>query len=360
MTLALGGVFIHLLERERSGDSNPFWIYLLVMALWGNLHGGFAIGFILIGAYMGGEVFILSGKIIKNPTNRREDLELAVPVFRRYLWIVLISLMGLCLNPNGPAMVLYPFKTVSIGVLRDYIQEWQSPDFHILGVQPFLWMLLLAFVSFGITKKRTHPTDYLLVLGFAVMSFWAARNIAIFALAAIIPISRAIASIPIKIAWKPSSRQVSVSAQRYVNTFLALVFLTAALLKISIPGNNIYNQEIIAETFPSSAITHLASSVSPAPIFNSYNWGAYLIWELYPEYRSFVDGRTDLFNDEILEQYLTAWRGEPGWMEIFDRWGIELVLIEPHSPLATKLKINGWQLEYEDSQSVVFIKPRDF
>jgi hypothetical protein len=359
MTFALSGAFIHFLEREQGGNKIPLWIYLLVMALWGNLHGGFVIGFLLIGAYFGGQLLQIIGSTLQDPGNWRNFYEFNRPLLLRFFWIVAVSLLGISLNPHGPSLVLYPFKTVSIGVLREYIQEWQSPDFHMLGVQPFMWMIVLAFGGFGLKKKQTSPTDYLLVLGLMLMSFWAARNIAIFALGAIIPISRALASIPLRFTWKGSSKQVAPSVQKYLNVSLAITFLIAAMIKISLPINNGYNQKTLAENYPSTAMSYIASNMESGPIFNSYNWGAYLIWELYPEYRSFVDGRTDLFDDEILEQYLAAWRGEATWEAIFNQWDIEIALIEPTSPIAYKLRIEGWHLEFEDSKSVIFSKPGD-
>jgi hypothetical protein len=356
-SFALTGFFIHFLERERAAKSNPLWAYLLAMALWANIHGGFAIGFLLIGAYLGGEVLVLMAIVIKDPARWQETFDHAKPKLIRFAWIILLSLLGLCLNPHGPSMVLYPFKTVSIGALREYIQEWQSPDFHALEVQPFLWMFFLAFVGFSAAPKRQHPTDYLLVLGFAFMSFWAARNIALFALVAVVPISRALSSISFELPWLRSSKEFPQNVQKIVNMFLAVGLLLAAIVKISIPWARANNQQSINEMFPTEAIDFLRTSVSPGPIFNSYNWGAYLIWELYPEYRSFVDGRTDLFNDEILEDYLSAWRGEPAWRDVFEQWGIEVVLIEPFSPLAAELRLSGWDPIYEAPDALVFIDP---
>jgi hypothetical protein len=357
ISFTLTGVFIHLLERERAAKSNPIWIYLLIMALWANIHGGFAIGFLLIGAYLGGEVLVLIANGVKAPARWQESFDHAKPILLRFAWIIFFCLFGLCLNPHGPSMLLYPFKTVSIGALRAYIQEWQSPDFHALEVQPFLWMFFLAFVGFSAAPKRQHPVDYFLVLGFAFMSFWAARNIALFALTAVVPISRAFSSISIELSWLKSTKEFPQNVQKIVNTFLAVGFLMAAIVKISVPWTRVSNQQSINKMFPTEAIDFLRTSVSPGPIFNSYNWGAYLIWELYPEYRSFVDGRTDLFNDEILEEYLSTWRGEPIWRDAFERWGIEVVLIEPFSPLAAELRLSGWDLVFEESDALIFIEP---
>lgn len=55
-------------------------------------------------------------------------------------------------NPAGPE-ILYPFQTVKIEALQDYIDEWQSPNFHELVVQPFIWMLLLTLGAVGASRK---------------------------------------------------------------------------------------------------------------------------------------------------------------------------------------------------------------
>ncbi len=358
ISFALSGIMIYFLERERSDRDLPLWSYFLLMALWGNIHGGFAIGFILIGAYLGGDFLRFLGRVIEHPEDWRTTYKRFQPTLVRYIAIILISIIGLCLNPHGPMMLSYPFKTVSIGVLREYIQEWQSPDFHMLEVQPFLWMLFLLLISYGVSKKRPHPTDFLLVLGFGFMSFWAARNIALFALASVIPLSNAIASFPdFKLSWTRASKELPEKVQTAINFLLALLLLVAAGVKISIPANNAFNQEKLEEAFPASAVNVLRWMEPGVPLFNSYNWGAYLIWELYPGFLSFVDGRTDLFNDEILEQYLMAWRGESGWQEVFAQWGIELALIEPYSPLAAELRNHGWEILYQDPKSVIFSSP---
>jgi hypothetical protein len=92
-------------------------------------------------------------------------------------------------------------------------------------------------------------------------------------------------------------------------------------------------------------------------LFNTYNWGGYVVWALYPRYLSFVDGRTDLFGDEILQEYLQAWRAEPGWPEILARWRIRVALLEPNAPLARALDEAGWTSAYRDELAVVLISP---
>jgi hypothetical protein len=88
-------------------------------------------------------------------------------------------------------------------------------------------------------------------------------------------------------------------------------------------------------------------------LFNSYNWGGYLLWEL-PQYPVFIDGRTDLYNDEVINQWLKVVRAEPGWQKILDQWGVRLVLLEPGTPILGPLQDAGWQLLYKDKTAIVF------
>ena len=91
-------------------------------------------------------------------------------------------------------------------------------------------------------------------------------------------------------------------------------------------------------------------------MFNSYNWGGYVLWDLYPEYLSFVDGRTDLFQDEILDEYIRTWLAEPGWDESLEKWEIRLVMIETKSPLVNALISDDWIVKYHDEQAVILTR----
>ena len=92
-------------------------------------------------------------------------------------------------------------------------------------------------------------------------------------------------------------------------------------------------------------------------MYNSYNWGGYLVWAL-PEEPVFVDGRTDVY-DEFLPQYVQVMFVRPGWQEVLDRYGVRLALIERDSLLATMLATQPeWRSVYSDDQAAVFARER--
>jgi hypothetical protein len=93
-------------------------------------------------------------------------------------------------------------------------------------------------------------------------------------------------------------------------------------------------------------------------LFNDYNWGGYVLWELSPAYSTFVDGRTDVFTPEVFEDYLRLWAAQPGWEAAIERWNIAVVLLPPRSPLVAALREAGWEARFSDDQAVVLLRPR--
>jgi hypothetical protein len=345
-----------LLILEKAAKGRRGWLVALppLMALWSNLHGGFAIGFILMICYFLGEIFTMLGKTGLKISGLKEAWR------GRRGWLVALSIAGIAcalfvgINPHGFQMLLYPFKTVSIGVLQDYIQEWQSPNFHRVEAQPFIWMLILTLISLAKSRIHARPVELLLVSVFAYLSLMAGRNIALFAVVTAPILARhADSSLEPLLETRDEGRQLPERFTRVANAVFFSLLLIAAILKITPLLSLETNQQAIADRNPVEAVEALLVSEPPGELFNSYNWGGYVLWQLYPAYRSFVDGRTDLFNDDILQEYLLAWRAEAGWESVLDSWGIQVVLIEPQAPLVRALEYEGWMTLYADEQAVV-------
>jgi len=357
-SFTLTAAFLLILERERVSTTKWLWLLPPLMALWVNLHGGFALGFILLVLYLGSWLLVFGLDWLRS---RAPLSELWAQYRVRILRLVLVGLLAAVftgINPGGFKMLAYPFKTVSIGVLGAYIQEWQSPDFHQAQVLPFMGMMLLSLAALAATRREVTPLDLLLLGCFNAMALLAARNIAVYALVATPILCRHLDTAADDLGLElKESRQVRERVGRRVNLALFIVLLLAAVVKIMIPLATATNEAAIRRTFPAAAVGYLQAGELPGPLFNSYNWGAYLLWELYPRYLSFVDGRTDLFDDEVLQAYLHAWRGDADWTLVLDEWGIATVLIEPDAPLAYRLDCDpAWRLAYEDRQAVIYTR----
>jgi hypothetical protein len=106
------------------------------------------------------------------------------------------------------------------------------------------------------------------------------------------------------------------------------------------------------------AVDYLNTNHPDGKIFNSYNWGGYLMFAA-PEYPVFIDGRTDLYG-EFLQVYLDAALASGDWRSTLNQYGINLVFVEVTSPLDEALRAEpGWTLAYEDDLAVIYTRDEE-
>jgi hypothetical protein len=358
LSFALTGLTLYLLDRAVPRKPSLWWCLPLVLALWGNLHGGFALGLILIATSFLGETF----EVLVGDPARGVAIREAWRARRRGLAAIaglgFLSALAVGLNPFGLDMLAYPWKTVSIGTLQASIQEWQSPDFHSAAVQPFLVMLIGLLLSVAGSRRPMTAAEVVRSAAFTTLALLAARNIASFALVTAPILSRHLSSTWDR--WSPllqRSRPLPEAVTRPLN------FVLAALLTVAAAGWAILQldastlQRHVGRLVPVEAFDRLAVQAPPGNLFHSYNWGGYVLWRLYPTYPSFVDGRTDVFSAEVLDEYQAAWAARPTWSLVLDKYDIDNVLVEPQAPLAEALRLSGWVIAYEDPQAILFRRP---
>lgn len=348
-TLLFSAIFLWVLEDYRWERANRLKLLPPLMVAWANSHGLALIGFGLVGLYALGMTRVEKRGTKLTLTSLPKNLYILIPFL----------LLAACLNPYGPALLLYPLQAASVHwEAAQHIQEWQSPDFHRSFVQPFIWLLLLTLAAVGANRKRLALTDFLLVASFAYLGLYSARNVALFGLAAPIALTRSAA--PLAEAWARLSPKRIPSPKpllRRVLIYLILAALTlvgmARVVQMLPNQANLIELEKAGIIVPVSALEYLKAEQPAGRMFNSYNWGGYLQWVL-PEYPLFVDGRADLFQDEIISQWFQVALVQEGWQQVLDRWDVRLVLIERTWPVAEALKLAGWQLIYQDEFSVIF------
>jgi hypothetical protein len=88
-------------------------------------------------------------------------------------------------------------------------------------------------------------------------------------------------------------------------------------------------------------------------------WGDYLIYRLYPDFRAFVDGRSDFYGDDFERTYLDLFALKGEWEETLSKYRIDTILLRKAAPLAAALKVTGrWRPVYQDDVAVVFSRAR--
>ncbi len=337
-----------LVEHEM-GKDRPLWILVPLFALWANLHGGWIWGFLLLLAHATGLVF---HKALKIPLLEEGNEHAWKNIGKMVLWTALGAL-AIGLNPNGLSLWKLPFLTIDVSL---QIQEWLSPDFHRIDFQPLLWMVFLLLIAARFGAPGPDWIALFKVIGFAYLTFIAQRNIALFAIvAAPVLADWGNATLEKVKGFRPSgmyeslNRPLPARVTTLINGFILLLLFAFALLRtfwLTTP-------EKINAGVPASAVQWIKENQPGQRLFNSYNWGGYLIWTL-PEYPVFIDGRADLYGKELIIQWREIASGKESSLALLDQWKINLILLEPDWPLIEKLPSYGWELLYVDEKSVVY------
>jgi hypothetical protein len=354
---ALGAAFLAASIADKFRSDRPFligflllalvmaaleyrrWLWLLppMFAVWANMHGGFFLGWAPLGAYCAEALFLRwRGRPV--PDERR-------------LWMVsAASILASGLNPNGfrAATILSTYQN---SALQLSVLEWQHTALwppEMFGVLLFAGAAALLWA-----RGQARISDWLLFLAFAAAGIDMVRNVILIGLIAPIVIAS-------YIPWK---RAVPVLAEFLV----AVLVLAGAGAQIARGGA--FQFRAAEWRYPGGAADFLLAHNVNGPIFNTYGYGGYLIWRLWPHERVFIDGRA--LNESVFLDYrrmasnADSTGGKSG-DELLAQYGIQVIVMdgfefssgEPYLlPAAlSDPSQKEWKLVYQDAQAVVFMR----
>jgi hypothetical protein len=342
LTLMLASIYIALLERFNPKEqSRRLWWLVPLMLLWVNLHAGFALGLVLIGLYIG-----------------RAVLDGEWDQLKPLLIVLAVCTAVVPLNPNGFRMFSYPYETLTSPSMAAFIQEWASPDFHKVTYLPLAILILGTFGALALSPQRARLGELFLVLITALGAFRSVRHIPIFSLFAAPVLAKHLWAIASARGWDKllTGEEARPTAMKLlINLILLLAPLALGASRIWHFASHQRNYETIRN--PVAAVEFLKSQRLPAPVYNRYGWGGYLIYQLYPDYRVYIDGRADVYGDAFFTEAMQTYDGLGNWRKPLEQYGIKTVIIDTNVPLSTLLRNDsGWSKVYEDSQAVIFVK----
>lgn len=364
-SLVLFSLVGYLIYRYKEKKSFRYLIWILpIFALWGNLHGGYVLGIILMGAFAVGEILnkVLFSEFAEDLTWRQIGV---------FVIFMLAGLVMVLINPFGLDMWRIPFNTVGVETLQNVINEWASPDFHQPFQQPMLWMMLGAFSLIGLSKKRIDGAELMPLIVFSWAALVARRNFGPFAIVAAPIVSKYLDRLlddwliigRQRLMWieelltkaNQSNKELKPWVKNSINLILIALLLVVVGWKLADVNRSEFVLEAERKIYPVDAVNWLEDSGITGKIFNDYNWGGYLIWHLR-DHPVFVDGRTDLYGDEILKDYMNVISGKVEWTEMIEFYDIDILLIPPEMASADLIENSGFHIVYEDDTSVIFVK----
>jgi hypothetical protein len=341
----LGYLFLVLtllaLERFRQGRTGALWLLPLLFLVWVNTHGSFVIGLGALGVYgASGLVHIQWGELRSRLWTSGERLRLEL--------VALLTLVALTLTPYGTEVCLYPLNMAfSQPINVGNIKEWQSMMFGAFFGKLFL-ALVLGFLLAQVTLRPAwHLAELALFFAGIVAACLHVRFVLVF-----VPFSVPLLAV-ILARWippyEPSRDKYPLNALLMVLAVAGMVWFFPSRAKL---------ESVMEEKWPVKAVTYLKQHPVPRPMYNTYGYGGYLIWQLHGQNKVFVDGRADTYERVgVLADYLSISRLAPTTPFLLDAYNVQSCLLDRDEPLATLLAASpGWRRVYSDKLSALFVR----
>jgi hypothetical protein len=352
LSLLLASIFLLILELS-DRHPNALWWTAPLMLLWVNLHAGYALGIVLLMLFLMGSALDVAFGL--------EEWSKARPRLGRLALVTVACLAAVPLNPNGARMYWYPLETLRSVAMQTYIDEWASPNFHQAKHLPLLLMLLATMVTLAFSPRRVRARELVLLLVTMYAALRSVRHVPIFVLVAV-PMLTGLTQGWLEehgMAKRLAMRLTPAGLRRLLaNAIMLAAFVIFSLVRVrGVIGRQ---AETEAQKFPAAAVAFISSERPPGPILNHYDWGGYLIWKLYPDYRVYVDGRADLYGDSFMDDRAAIYHlTGTAWRERMQQWQIRTVILPPDAPLVAALRSQpDWKQIYADAQAVVLTHPR--
>lgn len=367
------GILFYLIELyclrqyQATRKNRYLWCFPLLMLVWVNVHFSFFFGIVTLGVF-----FIIEA--IKKYMRQRQGRWFG----RTFRWkqligiafVLAISLIATLFNPYGKAIYSHCFQSPSVTMLY-CVMDWISFERVFMLNLPLLILPAFTFLSmFFVPTRKSDITDGVLMvvmfpIGYALKRFTIFPFILTLALS-IKYIGAMINMMLYELEDMKRSLRVTAFTAYGLICIAAVVFFAGQYIYAN-GLSEFMNPNPRNDFNPKNAIEYMKENEVKANIYAPFYYGGYMLFQMYPEYKNFIDYRTLSISEMVLLDELKIRRAELGWEWIVDKYNINTLLLhyEPgqryilqkrdqfhekvmHSP--------DWRLAYFDDKDMVFVR----
>jgi hypothetical protein len=352
-----------------NGNKSILYYLPFLFLVWINLHGGFVLGFVFLGV-------CIAAQSINNFFKFDTSYEVSQSKVNNLFISSVVSFFACFINPNTYKSILYPFSYLGNNIPSHLVQEWQSVTFK--DNPDFMIVIFFVIVSLCFSKKRPRFFEAALIILFIFWSLKSQRLTGYFSVLCIPLMGESLQSLiqdyysKLISATKGRAGNLLNKIGNYISTrsveFIGLdkqlnkhSILIASIIIFSIITVTDYFPSFIKvikneSSYPVATLEYLKTHEIKGNILNKFRWGGLLIYE-FPEKKVFIDGRLDVYQKDILDEYLTVVDLKDDWEKIISKYNITHVLLDKDavfSSLITRID-SDWKPVVEDENSILFI-----
>jgi tetratricopeptide (TPR) repeat protein len=242
--------------------------------------------------------------------------------FKRLKIIFLFVVLACFINPLFVEGAWYPIRVFfslsgDSKIFFEYIQELQRPitwDSLFVADQYTYYklLILISFVTFIFNRRRIDISALLFWIVFLIFSLQAIRNMAFFAFAAYLVIVTNIINLSYKdiIPLRFTSKKFQYMTATIFHIF-AIMWLFQFSISYAFRGYYDFDQYerkseywgVSQRNYPDKAVAFLIQNQVKGNFLNDFNSGAYMLGQVYPDIKVFIDGRTEVYGGKFFNDY---------------------------------------------------------
>jgi len=353
-----------MLERVEEGKARLLWALPPLTVLWTNLHGGFFVGVILVGAFALGQA--VAGVLTTDSAAR-------ICAWRRsgrYLLCAAACMTASLVNPYFYKLHVHIAEYLTDSFAKEHILEFFSPNFSNPTAIFFEALLFGGACAAVWYASRGNYRVLILTAVWGHAALLSVRNVPLCAIIVSPYVAGAldyglrrvpdlkVAAWLTRTAGKLVRKLDDIGRMEAVGRWHLISAATTAIIGVLVfapaPPRS-FLPEYDSKSYPEAALK--AQNFGPdSRIFATDEWGDYLIYRLWERgTKVFIDGRSDFYGREFEEKFLDTFNVRWGWQETLNRYGVNTILLPAAAPMTGALKESSrWRVVYDDGTTLVF------
>lgn len=338
--IALGA----LLEAERTGSMRKLYWLPVLFAVWANLHIQFIYGLALFGLFVAVNGLQRLAAASKLSFFERNFTVPTLPTLQ-LAGVFAGCMLASCLGPYSYHLFQVVFAYSKAKVTYSTIIELLPLNFEVPGHYVQLLLAGGAFVAIG-WQKKINPFKLIFLVIAAVVAFRTTRDAWFICIPAVAFIADAVHT---------EIRDFRFRLPDGLGVMAGLIFLLFLIAR-NTDFNDRGLDRAISRMYPVNAANYLRANPVAGSLYNSFDWGGFLIWYM-PQYPVSVDGRNDLYGDELDKRLYDSEAGNPSYEQDPYLNAASVVLLKKSVPLAKLLTIDKrFRVYYQDELSAIFVR----
>jgi tetratricopeptide (TPR) repeat protein len=354
-------IYIYVLNLYYFRDKNYLYLLPIFQVFWTNIHGSFVVGIMLTVLYFSISTMQLLWAHRNHINSVFTNIKFIIPFA-----VIIVLIVASLVNPYGYKIYDIPLKTAFAKEAQGFIEEW-SPiplkSLLVFSVDTLLWFkvfFILTLLSFILRKENVKRIDTVsLFIVFSFMAFLHHRFAGAFGVAmghvVIFNISNILSN---KI-----SRRALKHTWRWSYVIVALLF-SFFLFGLQRDYKNI-ELSVRKGYYPEGVVQFIKEQKIQGNIFNSFDYGGFLIWHLYPQLKVFIDGRVPtVYSEDFFWLHRQGLENEKMWKKLVDEYDIDIVLIDDRREIGYRVFVKqldddpSWSIVAFDDVSILYLRDK--